>query len=141
MEQNRGIALILALLVLSFLTVVGGALLTTSTIDIWISAAGMVDTVSLKGVHHCIKSGMLAAETIHATLARGSSVDDDHGAILAAARALGATRIVVGLPRSLKGGEGPAAVKVRAFAQELAKGIAPVPVRRSFPAIASETSA
>ncbi|MFD5545061.1 Holliday junction resolvase RuvX, partial [Streptomyces sp. NPDC127079] len=37
--------------------------------------------------------------------------------------------VVVGLPRSLKGGEGPAAVKVRAFAQELAKGIKPVPVR------------
>src|SRR5262250_3834215 len=36
-ERNRGVALILALLVLSFLTVVGGALLTTSTIDIWIS--------------------------------------------------------------------------------------------------------
>ncbi|MEU1178278.1 Holliday junction resolvase RuvX [Streptomyces sp. SS7] len=37
--------------------------------------------------------------------------------------------VVVGLPRSLKGGEGPAAVKVRGFAQELAKGIAPVSVR------------
>lgn len=37
--------------------------------------------------------------------------------------------IVVGLPRSLKGGEGPAAVKVRAFAQELARMVAPVPVR------------
>ncbi len=37
MQQNRGVALILALLVLSFLTILGGALLTTSTIDIWIS--------------------------------------------------------------------------------------------------------
>ena len=37
MERNRGVALILALLVLSFLTILGGALLTTSTIDIWIS--------------------------------------------------------------------------------------------------------
>jgi Tfp pilus assembly protein PilX len=36
-ERNRGVALILALLVLSFLTVLGGALLTTSSIDIWIS--------------------------------------------------------------------------------------------------------
>jgi Tfp pilus assembly protein PilX len=35
--QERGVALILALLVLSFLTILGGALLTTSTIDIWIS--------------------------------------------------------------------------------------------------------
>lgn len=37
--------------------------------------------------------------------------------------------VVVGLPRSLSGGEGPAAVKVRAFAEELAKNITPVPVR------------
>src|SRR5262249_51399902 len=34
---NRRVALILALLVLSFLTVLGSALLTASTIDIWIS--------------------------------------------------------------------------------------------------------
>ncbi|MFF9037213.1 Holliday junction resolvase RuvX [Streptomyces sp. NPDC014892] len=37
--------------------------------------------------------------------------------------------VIVGLPRSLKGGEGPAAIKVRGFAQELARMIAPVPVR------------
>jgi len=37
--------------------------------------------------------------------------------------------VVVGLPRSLSGSEGPAAVKVRAFAQRVAKIIAPVPVR------------
>ncbi|MEW2220159.1 Holliday junction resolvase RuvX [Streptomyces sp. NPDC006990] len=37
--------------------------------------------------------------------------------------------VVVGLPRSLHGGEGPAAAKVRDFAQELAKNITPVPVR------------
>src|SRR5438067_3675187 len=36
-------------------------------------AAGMVDTVALKGVHHCIKSGMLAADAIYAALARGES--------------------------------------------------------------------
>jgi hypothetical protein len=37
MESKRGVALILALLVLSFLTIVGSALVTTATIDIWIS--------------------------------------------------------------------------------------------------------
>src|SRR5438105_2722383 len=37
MESQRGIALILALLVLSFLTILGSALVTTATIDIWIS--------------------------------------------------------------------------------------------------------
>ena len=31
-------------------------------------AGGMVDTVALKGVHHCIKSGILAAEAIYASL-------------------------------------------------------------------------
>lgn len=37
--------------------------------------------------------------------------------------------IVVGLPRSLNGGEGPAAVKVRAFTQDLARMVAPISVR------------
>ncbi|AEW97692.1 MULTISPECIES: Holliday junction resolvase RuvX [Streptomycetaceae] len=37
--------------------------------------------------------------------------------------------VVCGLPRSLSGGEGPAAAKVRAFAAGVAKVIAPVPVR------------
>jgi electron-transferring-flavoprotein dehydrogenase len=34
-------------------------------------AAGLVDTVALKGVHHAIRSGALAAEAIHETLRRG----------------------------------------------------------------------
>jgi electron-transferring-flavoprotein dehydrogenase len=33
----------------------------------------MVDTVALKGVHHCIKSGILAAETIYEQLKHGGS--------------------------------------------------------------------
>ena len=37
--------------------------------------------------------------------------------------------IVVGLPISLSGREGPAAAKVRALAAELASAVAPVPVR------------
>ena len=40
-----------------------------------------------------------------------------------------AVEVVVGLPRSLSGGEGPAAVKVREFAARLARRVAPVPVR------------
>ena len=40
-----------------------------------------------------------------------------------------AVEVVVGLPRSLSGREGPAAVKVRAFAARLARRVAPVPVR------------
>ncbi len=41
-------------------------------------AAGMVDTAALKGVHHCIRSGMLAAESIYAALKRGSSDLSDY---------------------------------------------------------------
>ncbi|HEV2770777.1 MAG TPA: electron-transfer flavoprotein:ubiquinone oxidoreductase [Solirubrobacteraceae bacterium] len=36
-------------------------------------AGGMVDTVSLKGVHHCLTSGKLAAEAIYASLKQGAS--------------------------------------------------------------------
>lgn len=37
--------------------------------------------------------------------------------------------VVVGLPRSLKGGENPATEKVRRFAATLARRVAPVPLR------------
>ena len=37
-------------------------------------SAGMVDTVALKGVHHSVLSGKLAAEAIYASLKRGDSV-------------------------------------------------------------------
>ena len=40
-----------------------------------------------------------------------------------------AIEVVVGLPRSLSGGEGPAAAKVREFAWALAETLDPVPVR------------
>jgi electron-transferring-flavoprotein dehydrogenase len=36
-------------------------------------AGGMVDTVSLKGVHHSVRSGKLAAEAIYAALGRGET--------------------------------------------------------------------
>jgi len=37
--------------------------------------------------------------------------------------------VVLGLPRSMSGGEGPAAATARAFGAELAAAVAPVPVR------------
>ena len=40
-----------------------------------------------------------------------------------------ATEVVVRLPRSLSGGEGPAAAKVRDWAGRLASRVAPLPVR------------
>jgi len=45
-------------------------------------AAGMVDTAALKGVHHCIKSGMLAAESIYAALKRGSTDLSDYEQVI-----------------------------------------------------------
>jgi electron-transferring-flavoprotein dehydrogenase len=41
-------------------------------------SAGMVDTMALKGVHHSIKSGKLAAEAIYAGLKSGSSNFDSY---------------------------------------------------------------
>lgn len=40
-----------------------------------------------------------------------------------------AMEIVLGLPRSLSGGEGPAAARVRVFAGALAARVSPVPIR------------
>ncbi len=44
-------------------------------------AGGMVDTVALKGVHHCIRAGMLAAEAIYAHLKQGAALEDYGAAI------------------------------------------------------------
>src|ERR1700690_315647 len=41
-------------------------------------SGGMVDPAARKGVHHCLKSGMLAAESIYAALKRGSSDLSDY---------------------------------------------------------------
>jgi electron-transferring-flavoprotein dehydrogenase len=41
-------------------------------------AGGMVDTVALKGVHHAITSGVLAAEAIHGALSRGARAFDSY---------------------------------------------------------------
>jgi electron-transferring-flavoprotein dehydrogenase len=44
-------------------------------------AAGLVDTVALKGVHHCIQSGKLAAEAIYNSLKNGDPIDRYEAAI------------------------------------------------------------
>ncbi|MEU0676697.1 Holliday junction resolvase RuvX [Streptomyces sp. NPDC006172] len=78
------------------------------------------------GVASCDPDGILATpvETVP-----GRDVPAAHRRLRQLVEEYEPIEVVVGLPRSLKGGEGPAAVKVRAFAQELAKGIAPVGVR------------
>lgn len=72
------------------------------------------------GVATCDPSGILATPV--ETVARG---EGDLDRIAALADELGADLLYVGLPRSLAGGEGPAAGKVRAFAGELALRVAP----------------
>ena len=76
------------------------------------------------GVATCDAAGILA--TPLETLRRGQG---DLTRIRVLARELNALEIVVGLPRSLSGGEGPAAEKVRRFASRVARQVAPVPVR------------
>jgi putative Holliday junction resolvase len=55
-------------------------------------------------------SGVLASP--HATIERAATSTDDHRAIVQTATELGASRIVVGLPRSLSGDLGPSARSV-----------------------------
>lgn len=62
-------------------------------------------------------SGTLASP--HTILERSGDPAADRRAVVAAARELGATRIVVGLPRSLSGRDGPAARAARAEAEAL----------------------
>lgn len=76
------------------------------------------------GVARCDPMGIIATPV--ETVPRGD------GDIVRLAQILeeeNAVEVVMGLPRSLNGTEGPAAVKVREFAAALARHIAPVPVR------------
>lgn len=75
------------------------------------------------GVASCDPSGILATPV--ETVQRG---DGDLDRIALLADELGAVLVYVGLPRSLRGGEGPAAGKVRAFALDLEARLAPLPV-------------
>lgn len=76
------------------------------------------------GVARSDPSGFLA--TPLETVKRGRGDIARIAELLAEAEAV---EVVVGLPRSLSGGEGPAARKVRTFAADLARRVAPVPVR------------
>jgi len=76
------------------------------------------------GVARSDPSGFLATPV--ETVRRGEGDLDRIVTLLAEAEAV---EIVVGLPRSLSGGEGPSAKKVRQFARALARLVEPVPVR------------
>jgi len=76
------------------------------------------------GVARSDPTGFLATPV--ETVRRGKGDLARIAAILAEEEAV---EVVVGLPRSLSGREGPAAVKVREFAASLARRLAPVPIR------------
>jgi putative Holliday junction resolvase len=76
------------------------------------------------GVARSDPSGFLATPV--ETVKRGRG---DLARLAALVEEEGAVEVIVGLPRSLSGGEGPAAAKVRDFAGALARRIAPVTVR------------
>jgi putative Holliday junction resolvase len=82
------------------------------------------------GVAKCDPSGLLATPV--ETVKRGRGDLARIADLLAEEQDGDADRVlevVVGLPRSLSGAEGPAAAKVREWAAQLARAIAPVPVR------------
>lgn len=84
-----------------------------------------VDPGSVRiGVARCDPDGVLATPL---TVVRRGKGDLDALATLAEAE--GAMEIVVGLPRSLSGHEGPAAVTAKKFAHDLAARVAPLEVR------------
>jgi putative Holliday junction resolvase len=76
------------------------------------------------GVAVCDPHGMLATPV--ETVPAGQGDLDRIGALAAE---YGVVEVVLGLPRSLSGGEGPAAAKARAFADRLVGKIQPIPVR------------
>lgn len=76
------------------------------------------------GIARSDPSGMLATPV--ETVRRGPG---DLARIRTIVEELSAIEVVVGLPRSLSGGEGPAAAKARAFAAEIASAVEPVAVR------------
>lgn len=79
------------------------------------------------GVARSDPSGALATPV--ATLSRDVAGGADLDELVALVRAHDAAGVVVGLPRTLRGTEGPAAQAARAYADALAARIAPLPVQ------------
>jgi putative pre-16S rRNA nuclease len=84
-----------------------------------------IDAGSVRiGVAASDPAGLIATPVV--TVPRIGGHLDRIAAIVADREAI---EVVVGLPRSLSGQEGPSAATVREFAAELATALAPVPVR------------
>jgi putative Holliday junction resolvase len=82
-----------------------------------------VGTVRI-GVAACDRDGLIATPV--ETVARGGG---DLGRLAELVRERDAVEVLVGLPRSLSGREGPAAGSARDFAGRVAAAVTPVPVR------------
>ncbi|QWC85261.1 Holliday junction resolvase RuvX [Nocardioidaceae bacterium] len=80
------------------------------------------------GVARCDPSGMIATPvgTVAVTGRKPVDVLTEVADLVVEHEAV---EVVVGLPRSLSGSEGPAAAKARTFAVDVAARISPVPVR------------
>jgi putative Holliday junction resolvase len=78
-----------------------------------------------KRIGVAVSAGRLAVP--HGTMERSGDADRDRAALVGLVEELGADRVVVGLPLSLDGSRGPAAVKAEAEAAALAEAL-PVPV-------------
>lgn len=76
------------------------------------------------GVARCDRDGLLATPV--QTLQRGAGDLEQLESLVLEVEAV---EVVVGLPRSLSGQEGPAAALARRFAEEVARRLDPVPVR------------
>ncbi len=76
------------------------------------------------GVASCDPQGILATPV--ETVRRGQGDLDRIASLVATLEAI---EIVVGLPRSLSGGEGPAAARIRTVADELAQRVSGIPLR------------
>ncbi|MGH3424914.1 MAG: Holliday junction resolvase RuvX, partial [Nocardioidaceae bacterium] len=74
----------------------------------------------------CVSDPSALIATPVETVPAGSG---SYGRLADLTREYDAIEVVVGLPRSLSGGAGPAARKVRVYAERLAQEVAPVPVR------------
>ncbi len=87
-----------------------------------------VDVGSVRvGLASCDPSGSVASPV--ETLARDAGRGSDVVALAEHVRQRGAVEVVVGLPLSLSGAEGPAATAARRYGERLSAAVAPVPVR------------
>src|SRR3954454_2699196 len=87
-----------------------------------------IDVGSVRvGLARSDRDGILATPV--ETIQVGLNATKHFERIVTIARDLSVVEVIIGLPRSLSGREGSAAGTVRAYAVEMARRVAPIPVR------------